>query len=162
MEENEGFLEKFVFSDRATFRVSGLVNRRNVQMWGLEPRSRSRTTMRLPKTECFLRSECFKDLWIIIFRSENSDWSLVSRHACPVPFPGIQQDTVVADILFPQHGAPPHYHCRLTSILDATFHNKPRWIDRVTATVTWPLTPLLFIPGATSRTRFMCLFCQSP
>jgi hypothetical protein len=60
--------------------------------------------------------------------------------------PQLQQNTEVADILFQQSGAPPHYHCRDTSFLDATFTNK--WVGKG-GPVGWPprspdLTPLDF------------------
>jgi hypothetical protein len=38
--------------------------------------------------------------------------------------PQMQLDTEVADILFQQDGAPPHYHCRTTHFYDATVPNK--------------------------------------
>jgi hypothetical protein len=58
----------------------------------------------------------------------------------------LQQDTEVADILFQEDGALTHYHCRVTSFLDATFPNKwdgwgvpIRWLPQLP-----DLTPLGF------------------
>jgi hypothetical protein len=34
--EEDGFPEKLVFSDEATFHISGKVNRHNVRIWGTE------------------------------------------------------------------------------------------------------------------------------
>jgi hypothetical protein len=56
----------------------------------------------------------------------------------------LQQGTEVADILFQQDGTPPHYHCRVTALLGATFPEQvdwSRWTYRVAATLTGPQTP---------------------
>jgi hypothetical protein len=36
MSSDDQFLEKVQFSDKATFHISGAVNRRNVRIWGSE------------------------------------------------------------------------------------------------------------------------------
>jgi hypothetical protein len=35
-QENESFISRIVFSDEATFHLSGKVNRHNVRIWALE------------------------------------------------------------------------------------------------------------------------------
>jgi hypothetical protein len=34
--EEDGFVERLIFSDEATFLISGKVNRHNVRIWGTE------------------------------------------------------------------------------------------------------------------------------
>jgi hypothetical protein len=34
--EEDGFVERLIFSDEATFHISGKVNRHNVRIWGTE------------------------------------------------------------------------------------------------------------------------------
>jgi hypothetical protein len=49
--------------------------------------------------------------------------------------PQLQQGSELADILFPQGGVPPHYHCRVACFLDDIFPNK--WVGRG-GPIGWP------------------------
>jgi hypothetical protein len=68
------------------------------------------------------------DLWIILLRWENGNWNFVSWHAGTVPYTPNASRHWGSRHHVPTDGTPPHYHCRSTSLLDATFTNK--WAGR--------------------------------
>jgi hypothetical protein len=75
LDEDEDFLGKFVFSDEATFHISGLVNRHNVWTWGSEPPRVIVTHQHnSPKLNVFCVPSVPK-IYGIFLRRENCDWN---------------------------------------------------------------------------------------
>ena len=59
--EEDGFVDEMIFSDEATFHVSGNVNRHTVKIWGSEhPRPRMEHVRDSPKVNVFCAVSCTK------------------------------------------------------------------------------------------------------
>jgi hypothetical protein len=59
--EDEDFAAKLIFSDEATFHLSGEVNRHNVRLWGTaNPRALVALERDSPKVNVFCAMQCYK------------------------------------------------------------------------------------------------------
>ena len=67
--EDDRFLLRLIFSDKATFRISGKVNRHNVRIWGLQdPHEIVEHERDSPKVNVFLCNFSNKDLYPFFFK----------------------------------------------------------------------------------------------
>jgi len=80
--ENEyDYLNKIVFSNEATFHLSGKINRHNVRIWGTEnPHETVEHVRGSPKLLCFLCYKLFENVWSNLLRRTNCNWHLLSRY----------------------------------------------------------------------------------
>jgi hypothetical protein len=80
--ENDSFLPRLIFSDEATFHLSGKVNRQNVCIWGTQNPRETESMSVIPQRGTFLCHFSNKGLWSLpLFRERNSYWATVSQNA---------------------------------------------------------------------------------
>ena len=131
MQENidneDGFLEKVIFSDEATFHLSGKVNKQNVRIWGTEnPREFVEHMRDSPKVNVFCAMSKEKVYGPEFFDEPtvtgNSYLKLLKKKVMPK----LKKDSV--NFIFQQDGAPPHWKTEVRDYLDSTLPH--RWIGR--------------------------------
>lgn len=146
--EDSEFLNRIMFSDEATFHVSGKVNRHNVRIWGSEnPRVLHEEVRDSPKVNVW----CGMMNNIIIgpfFFGESTITSSVYLDMLQ-QFVEPQVEELQPSIIFQQDGAPPHWGLMVRDYLNSKYPN--RWIGR-DGPMRWPprspdLTPLDFFCG---------------
>ena len=127
MDENDQFVKQIIFSDEATFRLNGNVNRHNCRIWGSTP-----PTETIKK----IQGGAKVNVWIGISYSkvygpyffDDNITSVVYLDMLKKCFvPALSRNTK-RNCIFQQDGAPAHYGTIVRNYLDATFPN--RWIGR--------------------------------
>lgn len=148
IEENENFLENVMFSDEATFHVSGSVNRHNCRIWGSEPPHEFIEHQRdSPKVNVWCGLMHDRIVGPFIFAEKTINGNIYCDMLELYVFPQIDDiEQEKGPIFFQQDGAPPHYSNRVRDALNLRFPN--RWIGRC-GPLAWPprspdLTPLDF------------------
>lgn len=147
--ENPELLDNIVFSDEATFELTGNVNRHNLRYWS----SDNPHWMRENHTQYPQKI----NVWAGIFRGQpvgpffiegNLTAAIYETLLREQVIPEIQRlaDGNVEDVFFQQDGAPPHYGLNVRRYLTEIFQD--RWIGR-RGGIEWParspdLTPLDF------------------
>ncbi|CAM1299642.1 Uncharacterised protein r2_g956 [Pycnogonum litorale] len=127
-EENEDFSTKIVWSDEATFKLNGSINRHNCTYWGPEnPHVTVERHVNLPGIAvwCGLSS---KGLIGPFFFDATVTGPIYLNLLQQSVMPCIRNDFKDEDVYFQQDGAPPHYHRDVRSFLDGVLPN--RWIGR--------------------------------
>jgi hypothetical protein len=125
--EDETFAERLIFSDEATFHVSGKVNRHNIRIWGTEkPCSVIEHQRDSPKVNVFCAMSAHKlyGPFFFIERSVTANVYLDMLEQWLMP----QLDTDSTDYIFQQDGAPPHWGMEVRTFLNQ--HLPTRWIGR--------------------------------
>lgn len=140
-------LNNIVFSDEATFELSGTVNRHNCRYWSnINPHwMRADHTQHPEKV----------NVWAGIFNGRVLGPFFIEGNLNAAMYENMLRDQIIPairnltggnldEIYFQQDGAPAHYGIHVRRYLDATFHD--RWIGR-RGTIEWPprspdLTPL--------------------
>ena len=125
--EDDGFAEKLVFSDEATFHVCGKVNRHNVRIWGTEnPHAAMEHVRDSPKVNVFcVISSC--KVYRPFFFAESTVSGINYLDMLQLwLMPQLQEDS--EDFIFQQDGAPPHFHFDVRAHLSANLLG--RWIGR--------------------------------
>ena len=157
IDSDNHFLSNLIFSDEATFHISGRVNRHNCRIWGEEnPHELYEHERDSPKVTvcCALANDHIYGPYFFDEKTVNGASYLNMLQTFFVP----QLQRVrgrVYQAIFQQDGAPPHYASAVRKYLDQTFSN--RWIGR-TGPLAWPpyssdLNPLDFYLWGHIKTR---------
>ncbi|PNF27743.1 hypothetical protein B7P43_G12779 [Cryptotermes secundus] len=146
--EDELFLRRVIFSDEATFHLSGKVNRHNVRIWGY--RVTFEHVRDSPKVNVFCAISLTKVCGHFFF-DENTVTGVTSLRMLQNSLvPQMNEDS--GDYISQQDGPPPHLHLNVRSFLNES--PAQRWIDRMgnedLALQFWPprspdLTPCDFL-----------------
>ncbi|PNF31329.1 hypothetical protein B7P43_G10895 [Cryptotermes secundus] len=126
--EDELFLPRVIFSDEATFHLSGKVNRHNVRMWGSQnPRITLEHVRKSPKVNVFCAISLTK-----VYGHFSFDENTVTG----VTYLRMLQNWLVSqmnedsgDYIFQQDGAPPHWHLNVRRFPNESLPQ--RWIGRM-------------------------------
>ncbi|MCQ7131119.1 DUF4817 domain-containing protein [Salmonella enterica] len=141
----EGFLERVLFTDEATFHVSGLLNRHNVRIWGSENPHASRELVRdSPKVNVWCGLMSTRIIGPFFFAEQTITANVYLDMLTEFVIP--QLDGIQDRVILQQDGAPPHWGLAVRAYLDEQFPN--RWIGR-DGPILWPprspdITPLDF------------------
>jgi len=116
--EEDGFAEKLVFSDEATFHVCGKVNRHNVRIWGTEnPHATMEHVRDSPTVFCAVSSCKF---YGPLFFAEPTVTGINYLDMLQLwLMPQLQEDS--EDFIFQQDGAPPRFHFEVRAHINAIF-----------------------------------------
>ena len=123
--EEEGFTNRLVFSDEATFHLCGNVNRHNLRFWGSEnPHAVLKQVRDSPKIKVFCAITnrhvlgpfffAEKSVTSIVYADMLSEWLM----------PHLEEK--MPNFVFQQDGAPPHWHNSVREYLNE--HLPRRWI----------------------------------
>ena len=160
--EEDGFVEKLVSSDEATFHVCGKANRHNVRIWGTEnPHATMEHVRDSPKVNLFWAvSSC--QVYGPFFFAEPTVTGISYLDMLQLwLMPQLQENSEV--FIFQQDGAPPHFHFDVGAQISANLPG--RWIRRASHNdsplLPWPprspdLIPCDFFYGITSRNVCTC------
>ena len=148
IDNDNRFLSNLIFSDEATFHMSGRVNRHNCRIWGEEnPHELYQHERDSPKVNvwCALGKNRLYGPFFFDERTVNGQSYLHMLQNFFIP--ELQQVRgLLQRVVFQQDGAPPHFALNVRAYLDQTFPD--RWIGRV-GPFAWPprspdLNPLDF------------------
>jgi hypothetical protein len=116
--EQDRFAENLVFSDEATFRVCGKVNRQNVRSWGTEnPHATMEHVRNSPKINVFCAVSSHKVYGQFLF-AEPSVTGINYLDILQLwQIPQLYDDS--EDCFFQQDGAPSHFHFVVRAHLNA-------------------------------------------
>jgi hypothetical protein len=127
MENDDNLLSKIIFSDEATFHLSGKVNRHNVRIWGSEnPHATLEVERDSPKINafCAVSERSVYGPFISEGQTVTGQSYLEMLTNWLIPALAAEGD----DYLFQQNGAPPHWRLAVrnlsTSYCQADW---PRW-----------------------------------
>ena len=141
MLEEDGFDDRLVFSDEATFHLIGKVNKHNTRIWGTEHRHLTLEHVRdSPKVNvfCAISKKRVYGLFFFEETTVNSEayLDMLQNWLMELLFDGKQ-----ADFIFQQNGAPSHWSLIVKQYLNAILHS--RWIGRAgnddCVLLHWPL-----------------------
>jgi hypothetical protein len=148
--EDDEFAGKLIFSDEATFHLSGKVNRHNVRVWGTElPHVSVQVERDSPKVNVFCAMSQTKLYGPFFFSEQIVTGSIYLDMLQLWLFPQLTADS--RTFIFQQDGAPPHWNNVVRGFLNDELPH--RWIGRVgdddVALLAWPprspdLTPCDF------------------
>ena len=114
----DGFAEKLVSSDEATFHVCGKVNRHNIRIWGTEnPHAMMEHFRNLPKVNVFCAVSSYKVYRPFFFAGPAVTGINYLDMLQLWLMPQLQEDS--EDFIFQQDGAPPHFHFDVHAHLSA-------------------------------------------
>lgn len=134
VEQDDGFLERILFSDEATFHVSGKVNKHNVRIWGSEnPHATTEHVRDSPKVNVWCGVLEDRIIGPFFFHEPTVTASTYLDMLEQFVYP--QLEGLQPEIIFQQDGAPPHWALIVRASLDAEFPN--RWIGR-DGPIPWP------------------------
>jgi hypothetical protein len=148
IDNDNRFLENIIFSDEATFHISGRVNRHNCRIWGDEnPHELYEHERDSSKVSvwCGMAKDQIYGPFFFDERTVNGASYLNMLQNFFVP--QLQQvPGLLRRVIFQQDGAPPHFALDVRAYLDQTFTG--RWIGRA-GSLAWPprspdLNPLDF------------------
>lgn len=148
IDNDNRFLSNVIFSDEATFHISGRVNRHNCRIWGEEnPHELYEHERDSPKVTvwCALAKNRLYGPFFFDERTVNGQSYLLMLQNFFVP--ELQQTRgLLQRVVFQQDGAPPHFALGVRNYLNQTFPD--RWIGRA-GPLAWPprspdLNPLDF------------------
>ena len=138
IDEEETFLQRICFLDEATFYVNGCVNRHNCRICGTE---------QLNDIHEYVRGSPKVNIWCGLlydhvigpfFFSEKTITGVVYLNLLEqYVFPQIEtfEQEFVSMVIFMQDGAPPHFSCFVTDVLNVRFPDV--WIGRG-GPIPWP------------------------
>lgn len=145
VEADENYLRRWIFSDEATFYVSGKVNRHNCRIWGSEnPHAITEYKRDSPKVNVWCALSCSEVLGPFFFAEQTvtavTYLDMLQLYLLP------QLEDHQPNVIFQQDGAPPHWARVVREFLD--MHFPGRWVGR-DGPILWPprspdLTPLDF------------------
>lgn len=128
MMEDDGFLQRIVYSDEATFHLSGKVNRHNVRIWGLQnPHATLQHERDSPKVNVFCALSRTKVYGPFFFAERTVTGISYLDMLEQWLFPQLMEDS--QDFIFQQDGAPPHWHLDVRNFLNQSLPE--RWIGRI-------------------------------
>ena len=128
MLEEDGFDDRLVFGDEATFHLTGKVNKHNTRIWGTEhPHAIQEHVRDSPKVNvfCAILKKCVYRPFFSEETTVNSeaDLAMLQNWLMELLFKGER-----ADFIYQQDGVPPYCSFNVRQYLNATLHNK--WIGR--------------------------------
>lgn len=145
VEVDENYLRRYIFSDEATFYVSGKVNRHNCRIWGSEnPHGIREYERDSPKVNVWCALSCSEVFGPFFFVEQTvtavTYLDMLQLYLLP------QLEDHQPNVMFQQDGAPPHWALIVREFLDTHFPG--RWVGRG-GPIQWPprspdLTPLDF------------------
>ncbi|KFM62835.1 hypothetical protein X975_24013, partial [Stegodyphus mimosarum] len=145
IEDDAEFLKSIMFSDEASFHLSGIVNRHNVRIWGSENPHEYRETQRdSPKVNVWCGLMHDRVIGLFVF-TEKTVLSVVYLDMLEnFVFPQLEE--LQPHVSLQQDGATPHWGTIVRSSLNGHFTG--RWIGRG-GPIPWPprspdITPLGF------------------
>ena len=122
------FAAKLIFSDEATFHLSGKVNRHNVRLWGTEnPRAIVALERDSPKVNVFCAMSQTKLYGPFFFCEKTVTGTSYLDMLQLWLFPQLAADS--GDFVFQQDGALPHWNINVRRYLNNELRH--RWIGRV-------------------------------
>lgn len=125
--EDHAFLQSVIFSDEATFHLSGKVNRHNVRIWGLQnPHSTLEHERDSPKINVFCALSCTKVYGPFFFAEQTVNGIIYLDMLEQWLFPQLAEDA--QNFILQQDGAPPHWHLAVRGFLNESLPH--RWIGR--------------------------------
>jgi len=149
--EEEGYAEKLVFSDEATFHVCSKVNCHNVRIWGTKnPRETMDHVRDSPKVNVFCAVSSCK-VYGPFFFTEPTVTSINYLDKLQLWLMSqLQEDS--EDFIFQQDGAPRHFHFDVRAHLNANLPGRWSALLTMTLLLPWPprspdLTPCDFSMG---------------
>lgn len=125
MSLDEGFLDKIIFTDEATFHISGKVNRHNVRIWGTEnPKAYVEHVRDSPKVNvfCAISREA---VYGPFFFTETTVTGMIYLDMLQL---WLMPQLLNNDFIFQQDGCPAHYHNEVRQYLNTELPR--RWIGR--------------------------------
>ncbi|PNF40249.1 hypothetical protein B7P43_G07078 [Cryptotermes secundus] len=127
MMEDETFISRLIFSDEATFHLSGTVNRHNVRIWGTEhPHETVEHERDSPKVNVFCAVSQDKVYGPFFFEGNTVTGQTYLDMLQNWLFTSLQADS--HDFIFQQDGARPHWHLMVRAFLNEKVPQ--RWIGR--------------------------------
>ena len=134
MENEEDYLKTVLFSDKATFHLSGKVNRHNERIWGTEDSHKIIEHVRdSPKLNVFCAVSSVKVYGPFCLPEPTVTGISYPDMVVKYLVPQLQQD-MAGDFVFQRGGAPQHFRREVTSYLNRTVI---AWIGRG-GTIAWP------------------------
>ncbi|PNF43976.1 hypothetical protein B7P43_G00908, partial [Cryptotermes secundus] len=122
------FLPRVIFSDEATFQLSGKVNRHNVRIWGLQnPRVTLKHVRDSLKVDVFCAISLTKVYGLLFFDENTVTGVTYLRMLQNWLVPQMNEDS--GDYIFQQDRVPPHWHLNVRRFLDESLPQ--RWIGRM-------------------------------
>lgn len=159
--EDAGFPHKIVWSDEATFKLNGTINRHNCTYWGpVNPHVTVEHHLNLPGVTVWCGISARGIIGPFFFNGTvNGDRYLTLLEESIGPH--IEEMFGDDEIYFQQDGAPPHYHCDVRAHLNAT--HPDTWIGRRGA-IEYParspdLTPMDFFLWGYLKDK---VYCRKP
>ncbi|KFM73496.1 hypothetical protein X975_18609, partial [Stegodyphus mimosarum] len=149
IEDDAEFLKRIMFSDEASFHLSGIVKRHNVRIWGSEKPHEYREAQRDSRNVNVWRGLMHDRVIGLFFFTEKTASSVVYLDTLG-NFVFSQLEELQPHVFLQQDGAPPHWSTIIRSSLNDHFTG--RWIGRG-GPVPWPprspdITPLdIFLWG---------------
>jgi hypothetical protein len=133
------FATRFIFSDEATFYLSGKVNRHNLRAWGTEnPRATIEHQRDPPKLNVFCAISRRKVHGPFFFMENTVTGISYLDMLTNWPFPQLDEES--NNYIYQQDGAPPYFHCEVRHYQNGNLPH--RWIGRAVITdlsfQTWP------------------------
>jgi hypothetical protein len=126
MSSDDHFLEKVQFSDEATFYVSGVVNHRNVRIWGSEnPHDHVEHQHGSPKVNVFFAISSQKVYGPLFFAEETIPGTTYLYMLQLWLIPQLQN---IPKFIFQQDGSPAHFQCEVCQYLNTVLPGC--WIGR--------------------------------
>lgn len=124
--ENESFLDDIIFTDKATFHVSGCVNRHNSRIWGSEkPHAIVEKQRDLPKVNvlCVVMKNCVIGPFFFAEKTINGVTINVAYLNMLINycFPQLDELENIHQLHLQQDGAPPHFSALVTDALNRKF-----------------------------------------
>jgi hypothetical protein len=142
LDDDNAFMKHIVFSEEATFHMSGKVNRQNCRIWG------SKNPHEVMEHECDTPK---LNVWCALTANSVigpffSEEATVTRASYLKMLQNYALTQIPQEYFFQQDGAPPHYANTVNAFLDQQFPGK--WIGR-RGPIAWlprspDLTPLDF------------------
>ncbi|XP_068083439.1 uncharacterized protein [Anabrus simplex] len=109
IEEDDDFLDRVVFSDQATFHISGKVNKQNVNIWGAtNPHCYVEHVRNSPKVNVFCVISNTKVYGPFFFHEQTVTGPTCLDMLAEWLLPQLSDDR--DDCVLQQDGAPPHFH----------------------------------------------------
>jgi len=125
--EDDTFSRRLIFSDEATFHLSGKGSRHNVGIWGLEnPYEIVQHERHSPKINVFSAVSVRKIYGPFFFEGNTVTGNSYFQTLHVWPFPQLNEDS--EDFIFQQDEEPPHWHNQVRRFLNETLPQ--RWIGR--------------------------------
>ncbi|PNF28274.1 hypothetical protein B7P43_G06511 [Cryptotermes secundus] len=125
--EDDGFVERLVFIDEATFYLIGIVNRHNVRIWGTQnPHAQIEHERDSPKINVFCAVSQQKVYGPFFFAEATVTGNTYPDMLENWLFPQLANDS--NDYIFQLDGAPPHFHRNARGLLALVLTQ--RWSGR--------------------------------